>query len=149
MTINLRRAQRVDCKQLFEWVNSPDSLAAKLLTTEPVSWHDHESWFATKVSDPDVAMWIVEYRGGPVGQVRFSLRDSAYDVDVFIDSSHRRSGMAAEVLIQAIEEFRSERGSEIIFRALIKNDNRMSKRLFEKLEFQMTERTTDFMTYIL
>ncbi len=149
MTIALRRARPADCELLFEWVNSPDSLASKLLTREPIARHDHDAWFEARLADPDSAIWIAELGGVPVGQVRFMLRDGAYDVDVYIDPPHRGSGAAAAALTQAIEEFRPVAGKDAIFRARIKNDNQMSVRLFEKLGFRLTARSAENLTYIL
>lgn len=127
--VALRPAEPNDMDLLFEWVNRPDSLAGKLKTTAPIARPDHEAWFARKRASCGTGIWIAEIEGAPAGQVRLELHEGALVVDIYVDSSRRRQGLGVAIL-EALRREAAKRWPGVPLRALVKLDNRASRRLF-------------------
>ncbi len=138
MTVRLREAGAADGALLFEWVNSPDSLANKERTEAPVPRAEHECWFATRLTDPATTIWIVEADNQPVGQVRLQCNAGVAEVDIYIAAGRRGEGHARAALRDAIRDFRrSEPDTPVVARVLA--DNAASRALFESLGFAVAD----------
>lgn len=120
---------------LLSWVNDPSSLQAKLVTDRAVTAEEHQAWLSTRLSDPETHLWIVQIEGRSIGQVRLQRRAAAFEVDIFIVPDHRRSGLAAAAVTQAVSALRSERGGEAPVEAVVRRENAGSRRLFASLGF--------------
>ncbi len=138
MTVRLREAGAADGALLFEWVNSPDSLANKERTEAPIPRAEHECWFAKRLSDPATRIWIVEADNQPVGQVRLQCNAGVAEVDIYIAANWRGRGYARAALRDAIAYFRqNEPDRPIVARVLV--DNAASRALFESLGFAVAD----------
>ncbi len=136
MTVRLREAGAADSALLFEWVNSPDSLANKERTEGPIRRAEHECWFAKRLGDPATRIWIVETDDQPVGQVRLQCNAGVAEVDIYIATERRGQGHARAALRDAIHDFRrSEPDTPVVARVLA--DNAASRALFESLGFDV------------
>ena len=134
MTVRLREAGAADGALLFEWVNSPDSLANKERTEGPIPRADHECWFAKRLRDPATRMWIVEADSQPVGQVRLQCDAGVAEVDIYIATESRGQGHGHAALRAAIRQFRKgDSQTPIVARVLAHNT--ASRALFESLGF--------------
>jgi UDP-2,4-diacetamido-2,4,6-trideoxy-beta-L-altropyranose hydrolase len=135
VAVSLRRARTSDASLLFEFVNMPDCLAQKLKTTEPVSWDDHQRWFAQRLSDPNTRLFIIEKSEKPIGQVRLQRgADGVPEVDIYVTQEARHRHMARAALTAAIEDWREAFEGEKV-RASIKSSNGPSLALFKSLGF--------------
>jgi L-amino acid N-acyltransferase YncA len=139
----LRPATAADVDLLFDWVNRPDSLAAKLQTDAPVARDTHDDWFARRLADTDTAIWIAEQEGRPVGQVRLQLRTNALEVDIYVIPAARRAGTARKMLCAAAKASR-QRWPDIPLRALVRHENAASLRLFQSAGFRKSGAVADF-----
>lgn len=74
--ITLRPAAPDDRGRVFEYNCSP-AVRALSGNPAPVSFEEHERWYARRVADPASPMWIVEENGAPVGVVRIDAREEA------------------------------------------------------------------------
>ncbi len=136
----LRLAGPADARLLFGWVNRPDSLRGKILTTKPIAWPEHERWFAARLADRDTFLYVIERRGEACGQVRLEkCDDRAYEVDIYVIAEARRQGLAAGALARAIEGLCVARPNATI-RAHIVQGNTASRHLFRRLGFQPAAR---------
>jgi RimJ/RimL family protein N-acetyltransferase len=149
MTVTIRRATQYDLDLLFNWLNEPDSLAGKLLTTGPIAREQHETWFAARLADPQTLLWIIESDRQPIGQLRLMKKADAYEVDIYVTKARRRAGVAQEALNTGIAMLKHERAGSQIVRALVKPDNTSSQRLFERAGFALAARTGDHLVYEL
>jgi spore coat polysaccharide biosynthesis protein SpsF len=130
--VSLRPARAADAKLLHEWVNRPESLAAKLKTTQAIPWERHLQWFESRLASPSCGIWIAESGGRPVGQVR-AERDgeSRFAVDIFVIPEARGTGVALAML-EALAAACAQRWPGAPLVARIKPDNWASRRLFAK-----------------
>jgi RimJ/RimL family protein N-acetyltransferase len=135
LSLNLRPAERGDSDRLFEWVNRPDSLVAKLRTTAPIPRADHDRWFAARLAAEDCLIWIAEVDGAAVGQVRCERRGNAFEVDIYLEAAQRRRGLALRMLEVAVARVRAEyQDARLIAR--VRTGNVASRRLFQRAGFQ-------------
>ncbi len=148
MTVNIRRATREDSDLLFHWVNELDSLATKLLTKGPIARSAHAAWFSERLADPETFIWIIQVDGKSVGQVRFTAREGAYDVDVYVAARFRGKGVARIALELAIKEWDSAGVRPQTLRARVKNQNVASQKLFERTGFALAERRAHHLVYL-
>ena len=143
----LRRATAADSDTLFKWVNQPDSLTAKALTTKPISRYDHDKWFSARLEDPETVIQIIELNGKMAGQVRLQRDCSgAYTVDIYVDFDFRGRGIAAWSVNHAVIKL-SEVRPELRVIALVRIENASSATLFQRAEFAEIERSDEFITF--
>jgi len=102
--INLRRAAEKDVDILFQWVNHPSSIAAKLKTPEPIPYGVHKRWLAAKAVDPNARLWIAEKSGRDIGQVRVEKTVVGLEVDIFVSPDCRGSGYGQQMLLALEQE---------------------------------------------
>ncbi len=131
----LRSATEVDSDQLFEWVNRPDSLSGKAVTSEPILRVTHDNWFAGRLADPGTMIHLIEVDGNPVGQIRLQQDSSgAFAVDIYIEPSHRGQGIAAWSIYQAVSQLRENHDNARLV-ALVRRENEASQALFQHAGF--------------
>ena len=148
MTARLREAGAADGALLFEWVNSPDSLANKERTEGSIPRAEHECWFAKRLSDPATRIWIVEVDSQPIVQVRLQCNAGVAEVDIYIAVEQRGRGYARAALRDAIAYFRqNEPERPIVARVL--TDNSASLALFESLGFAVARKDAAVREYRL
>ena len=148
MTARLRAAGAADGALLFEWVNSPDSLANKERTKRPIPRAEHERWFAKRLNDPATRIWIVEADDQPIGQVRLQCKAGVAEVDIYIATEWRGQGHARAALRDAIAHFRqNESDRPVVARVL--TDNSASLALFESLGFAVARKDAAVREYRL
>lgn len=145
--ILLRPATMADARLLFDWANTPDSLAGKEHTDGPIPWEQHRRWLSERMTDDGTMIRVVEHGGALAGQVRLQRRGGVFDVDIYIVPTERRRGLAAAAISAAVEELeRNAPGASV--RARVGIDNGASRRLFERLGFELSGRDDAFLTFM-
>ena len=146
--VAMRAAVASDASTLFEWVNRPDSLAAKLRTPEPVTWERHRAWLRARLHDGDTRIWIAEIDGRPIGQVRVQRGQVGTEVDIFVEAGARNLGIGRDLLAWLARRCGAEwPGTALIAR--VKPANRASRRLFAAAGYEMAEAREDHLVYRL
>ena len=135
--IRLRRVEPEDCKQLFDWANDPE-VRKNSFESRPITWPEHQDWFARKLQDPDCHHFIgVRGEDAQVGMVRFDVAGEDADISVSVDHDHR--GGVGAALIRAGVEAMAGAGQVRHIYAYIKKENVASVRAFERAGFGDTE----------
>lgn len=148
MKVRLRMAAAGDSERLFDWVNRPDSLAAKLRTTGPIPRERHEEWFRRALGAPGVRIWIAEHGRRSLGQVRMTRAEQGWEADIYVESEYRRRGAALSALRAAIAALRREFGPVPVI-ARIRHANPASHALFESAGFGLKCTLDDHIVYVL
>jgi L-amino acid N-acyltransferase YncA len=91
--VSVRPAGPGDCEHVWRWNNHPDARAASL-TTADIPLGDHQSWYASRLLDPDALLWVIEADGVPAGVVRFQREDEAATVSIAVAPEQRGRGIA-------------------------------------------------------
>lgn len=136
----LRPAQEQDCELLWRWANDPE-VRRKSYNSAPIPWEGHQDWFETKLNSSNCALYIAGNGKEPIGQIRFDMEGGVGEVSVTIDAEKRGEGYGT-ALIQAgtsrlYEDFQGVTRVD----AFIKEENKVSVRVFEKAGYCFQEKT--------
>jgi len=130
----LRRASFGDSRLLWQWANDPLVRQASF-SPGPISWHEHEEWFAQKISDPSCLLLIFEDATGPVAVVRTDANGRAdAEISITIAPGYRGHGLASALLDRSLETIFNTTSAERVH-AFIKPTNLPSSRSFANAGF--------------
>ena len=140
--LQMREARAHDTRQLFEWVNAPDSLANKEKTTGAIEWPDHQRWCRERLDDAETHIFILEANSVPVGQIRMERGNEGIEIDVYIVPAARGKGYARHAIRDALEKVPVR---PVIAR--VRDTNQASKRLFSAVGFECSDRDGDMIVF--
>jgi len=146
MSLALRPAAAADAGRLLDWVNRPDSLAAKLATSGVIDPAAHRAWLSGRLARPDCMIWIIERDRAAVGQVRIERKGADFEIDVYLEPAERRRSVASEAVGAALAAH-AARFPGVAVLARVKPDNLASQRLFARLGFALIARAGDHLVY--
>lgn len=132
----LRKVTPNDVHTLWEWANDPVT-RQMAFNSAPISWHQHQQWFAGKMADSNCIWYILENEvGKPAAQVRFDL-DAPGDavVDLTVAPEQRGHGHGIRVLDLATHALLSELPHVSQAVGYIKTQNSASRRAFAKANY--------------
>lgn len=132
MKLTYRKVNMHDAMLLWHWVNSKDSLAAKINTNDPIEFEDHVHWLEERLLYGDHYIWIILVSDLPVGQVRLEDKGTSFFIDIFITLENRKLDIAKQA-IQYVLDFVAENYKERDIVAVVKRSNLASNRLFQSL----------------
>jgi len=128
--VSFRPVSGDDERLLFDWANDP-AVRSNAVHTDTIPFEQHRNWFAKKLSDPGVRIYIMEVDGRPVGQVRYEKdTDGSWLIDYSIDAQYRGRGYGTQILAQTMDRVPGAKT------ALVKRGNTASQQVFEKLGFE-------------
>lgn len=145
MNLVKRAVSLRDSDLLLRWKNSNSSLA-----TAPVSSvvrrPAHEAWLRERIArHPREPFWIFSQGQIPIGYVRLDCKGGkpeSFTVSVFVDEDFRGNRLGKKLLNIALSELISY-GLIKEFRAVIKNDNFKSIKLFKSFGFELLSNITN------
>jgi|SaaInlStandDraft_7_1057024.scaffolds.fasta_scaffold48569_2 GNAT superfamily N-acetyltransferase len=136
--IVLRNALAEDVDLLFEWVNHPSSIEAKLKTDEPIAYVVHRKWLTAILADPNAKLWIAVVSTGSVGQVRVESEKPGLKVDIFVAHEFRGRGLGQKMLqTLAVECEKLWPGQPLIAHVL--HENQASMALFTQAGYELVD----------
>ena len=127
----LRRADLQDSGFVWRWRNDPETRRYSL-NSELITWHQHRSWYAEQLQDPDAAIYILENPlAGPIAQARYTRRDVATaEVHVTVSPEARGKGAGTRILRESVTDaMRSLTVVQVV--ATITLENERSLRAFK------------------
>lgn len=142
----LRDACIDDLDLYFEWINDPDG-RNNSLSSYLIEYEDHCIWFNKKIASYDTYLWILKYNDTPVGQIRFEFENGYFIISYFIDSRYRGKGMGLSIVKIGIERLLKIR-KDVALKALVKQTNIASCKIFEQLNFKKSSTNDNFFEYI-
>jgi len=133
-SLTLRPVRRDDCYLLWCWANDPVVREAST-NTEPIPWEEHGNWFKNKMESDTCWLYILEYRGNPIGQIRFDqIACGEAEVSVSIDFSMRGRSYGTKIIQLGVKRMCRETNLAR-FTAYIRPDNIASMRAFRSAGF--------------
>ena len=140
--IYLREANSEDVKLLFDWANEP-AVRANSLNSEPIPFETHQKWFDSQLHNPDTKMFVLTDGIKPLGQIRIQKKESLWEIGYSIAREQRGKKLGAEIVRLLLDKF-----SHYSFKAIVKQENTASIKVFENLGFESTEPDDDILTFI-
>ena len=139
----LRPATIDDVNLLFEWVNEP-AVRQNSFNTSLIKFEEHESWYKNALSKDNVKIFILMKSGQPIGQIRLTAKEQAWDIDYSIDVSYRGNGYGNRLFELVEQELR--KGTELV--GEVKCSNIASRKVFERHGYKRTTNLeSDYYTY--
>jgi len=134
--LSVRPATWDDLELLLRWANDP--LARKMsFHSHPISWEEHQHWFARVMGDPDTHLLIVELREADrqirIGQVRL---DPDGTVSISLAPEYRGRRLALPALRTGLACLGKPDHVET-FTAYIKPENHPSQKVFAQAGFRL------------
>jgi RimJ/RimL family protein N-acetyltransferase len=147
-TVNLkmRYAKEEDVDLYFRWANDT-SVRQNSFNPEPILFENHSDWFKEKLKSDRANLYIFEVLGKPVGQFRIDKVDDAWEIDYSVDKSCRGLGVGKAI----ISLFLTKNSNNTLLhplKAVVKNRNIASHRVFQDLGFTKAEEQKETTTYL-
>ena len=133
--ISYRKATLKDSQLYWEWANDPE-VRKNAFNSNPISWEEHQTWFASKLKDSKSVLLISESQYGPVGQIRLDGESSQKTISYSVARQYRGKGIGKKLVLEVIA---SRPSFAKCFLAEVKKENVGSVHIFERLGFQRTE----------
>ena len=129
--VRLSLASEGDMEQMWQWANAPEVRAVSL-SSEPIDWSVHVSWFKARLADPGTLMLIGRSDCDvALGYVRFRREDNRLAVSVVVEASLRGLGVGESLIRMGCESAFAGYPECAVIEATILRDNKPSVKAFE------------------
>ena len=136
LLITLRHAELKDAETLFKWANDPE-VRYNSINKEPIEFQNHLEWYNQKLYSNCTHIFIMEYAGLPVGQVRYDKYKECWLIDYSVAKEYRGLGLGKKLIQQSATLFTN---GKLIAKVL--HSNTASAKVFQSCEF-IFEHTED------
>ncbi len=137
--IYLRLARPDDIERTFQWRNDPFFIK-RSTTQRPVTWEEHQSWYARALNNPDQKIFVVVQGDEPIGEVRFDHTNDLAVISVYLVEEKTGKGLGVEAIRLGTQAaFKEWNLTRIV--ACIRQDNLPASRAFAKAGY--TESKSD------
>jgi spore coat polysaccharide biosynthesis protein SpsF len=144
--LRLRPATLDDSASLLRWRNAPDTVRFSV-SGRSIGPDEHAAWLQRVLSDPAVALDIIEEGGSAIGMVRVDVSTGSGTVGISIDPSRRGKGLGRASLATLIAEHAAGvRCTRLV--AQVHQDNVASLRSFEGVGFERVGTDGEFVTLV-
>lgn len=132
--LRLRSATNLDCEQYFTWANDA-TVRQNAINTQIIQWADHVEWFSSRLNSGKVRFFVcLDAQEKPVGQVRFEQKSPPkWEIDYSVEPALRGQGVGFHMMSLALAAFRKQTADPVL--AVVRESNKASSRIFEKLGF--------------
>jgi UDP-2,4-diacetamido-2,4,6-trideoxy-beta-L-altropyranose hydrolase len=95
--VKIRKAQISDCH--FYWsVNNRPAVRAQSISSDPIAYSSHETWFSSSLARNDRMMLIANAGDRDIGVVRFDLKNNEAVISLAMEESSVGKGYASEMI---------------------------------------------------
>ena len=137
----IRLANEDDLLTYFEWANDKD-VRANAINQDPILLEIHTKWFLSRIQNQkEHLLYILHFDGKPIGQVRLDLDGDYLLIDYSIDVKQRGKGYGTKALDLAINTAKESLNEFDGYKALVKEGNIGSARVFKMLGFKEVDDT--------
>jgi len=141
--IILRLAVKEDLKWVYEWRNHPD-IRKNFFNSYPISFKDHEQWFANAMSSKSIELLIGMDKDSPVGSLRYDINGDKAEVSVYVKPDLHGKGIGTDILIKGNTWLKENRPETKIIFAKIISKNTSSIKAFKKAGYEKSHVTYIF-----
>ncbi|RMG84288.1 MAG: UDP-2,4-diacetamido-2,4,6-trideoxy-beta-L-altropyranose hydrolase [Bacteroidetes bacterium] len=133
----IRQATMEDMETYWEWANDPVT-RNQSFSSQPIPFESHKAWFTQKLFSPDTYLYVLEYKGTPVGQIRFDLEKEAV-LSYSVAPEARGRGFGSFLLRKGIQRFKKDLVRPTSIVGYVKASNKASNRAFQQLGFRKAQ----------
>jgi len=106
LLITLRDAELKDAEILFKWANDPE-VRYNSINKEPIEFQNHIVWYNQKLYSNCTHIYIMEYAGLPVGQVRYDKYKESWLIDYSVAKEFRGLGLGKKLIQKSLNLFKN------------------------------------------
>lgn len=128
-SVEIRRATEFDSKSLFDWRNH-SAIRAVSRNEKPISWEDHQQWFASVLENQDRELLIGLIGNQLIGVVRFDKESDAAEISIYLVPDGGYTGQGRNLLLSAERWLKNNRPDMKNIRATVLGENDASNKLF-------------------
>lgn len=127
----LRPVTIQDAELILEWVNDPLD-RANSYSSEPITLDEHLAWLERSLSNPEVHLYMMVYKGEDVGHIKLYVNDGKAEIGYCIAPNWRGRGLAKVIIaLMTIEAAVHLPEVHTLF-GWVKNSNPASRKAFQK-----------------
>ncbi|MBN1185616.1 MAG: UDP-2,4-diacetamido-2,4,6-trideoxy-beta-L-altropyranose hydrolase [Bacteroidales bacterium] len=104
LIITLRDVRKEDLEITHKWASNI-KVRQYSLNRHQISFTEHTNWFSEKLGNPFCFYYIAEYKGTPIGSVRFDIISDESLISYLIDPDYHGKGFGQILLKKGIERF--------------------------------------------
>lgn len=135
----LRFVDLDDKDLLLGWAND-STLRKNSFNTETISSEAHERWFHKVLNTNNIKFFMMMNGNIPVGQIRLEVKDDIGIVSYSIAEKYRGLGYGKLIVKQLENWVRDHFDAGFTIIGLVKKSNRISRNLFETLDYEINEK---------
>ena len=129
----LKKAKKEHLNLLYKWHNLK-SVLKNSIKGKKFKFSDHKKWFLNQQKYKNIIK-IIYLNKIPIGSIRLQKKKNSFYISYMIAPKFRKKGFAYKALIMFLTSIKSSKYKKII--ALVKNNNKPSINIFEKLNFKL------------
>jgi len=134
LNVHFRLATIDDTELYFKWANEK-STRQQSFNSEPIPFQQHCNWFIAKLNSDACKLYIMEYQGTPVGQIRFDIKNKNAKISYALDVNYRGKGLGRLLLKGGVRRMKKDLPQITQIVGYVKPENLASVNVFQKLNF--------------
>ena len=139
MTISFKKIKFQDKDILFKWSNLK-SVRKNSLNDKKINYAEHIRWMNRYLNKDYKNFGKLVFVKKPIGLVRIDKKNKDYLISYLIAPKYRKKGYATK----AVELFINDLKNVKKITAIVKNNNKASIKIFEKLNFKLVSKTNKY-----
>lgn len=143
MLMKIVEADINHCKLLFKWRNEYHT-RMNSFSSKPIELNEHKEWFQKRLKSYNSKIWILYKSKKPIGQIRIEKnKNNKWEIDYSIEKKNRGMGFGKHLISWCVENH-----SDKNLMALVKEENSISRRIFENLDFIVIKKENNIYHYV-
>jgi len=144
MSLSYKKLNETHLKITYKWINLK-SVRKNSINQKKVLFQEHKKWFFNSINSKVNFIRVIYQGKNPIGIVRLEKKKNIYLISYLIIAKFRKKGYAFKALKNLINKFRKKNKKKI--HAYVYKKNHPSKRIFEKLGFNIYKTNKDYIIY--
>lgn len=144
MKLSYKKLNETHLKITYKWINLK-SVRKNSINPKKVLFQEHKKWFTKSIKSKINFIRIIYKNQTPIGIVRIERKKNIYLISYLITSKFRKKGYAYKALKHLINIFTKKNKKKI--HAYVLKKNLPSKRIFEKLGFNLYKTFSKYIIY--
>lgn len=137
----LRNARKDDSRDIFAWRNDPATRKASFHSAK-ITYKEHQKWFANALNSSDRMLFVAVLKDVPIGVVRADAIEDGFEISWNVAPEKRGNGFGKKMVKALIEKLDTR------CVALIKSDNKASKKIAESCGMILFSKKNNVCKYI-
>jgi len=144
MLLQLKKIKFENKEILFKWANLK-TVRKNSINEKKVNYKYHLKWIKKYLNKKAKNIGkIIFVQKKPVGLIRLDKKNKVFFISYLISPKHRKKGYATKALKLFIKSLKNKQ--KIV--SIVKNDNKASIKIFEKLNFKLMLKTNKYHRFI-